>query len=119
MMLGQATNTLNRTGRGLAGQARTASLSRIDGEAHADTLSAHLVEHYGGRADGVWSDATTGDELFARVLAVPGFGKAKGRIFIGLLAKRLDVRPEGWELVAAAWAVDRERRFLRTGPGDP
>jgi uncharacterized HhH-GPD family protein len=79
-------------------------------------LCAHLVEHYGGRADGVWKDVVTGDELYARVLALPGFGKAKARIFVGLLGKRLDVRPDGWEIVAADWPsiadVDSFERVL-------
>jgi uncharacterized HhH-GPD family protein len=79
-------------------------------------LCAHLVEYYRGRADGVWKGVQTGDELYARVLALPGFGKAKARIFVGLLGKRLDVRPEGWEIVAADWPsiadVDSFERVL-------
>ncbi len=79
-------------------------------------LCAHLVEHYGGRAEGVWTDAATGDELLARVLALPGFGKAKARIFVGLLGKRLGVCPPGWEAVAADWPsiadVDSFERVL-------
>jgi uncharacterized HhH-GPD family protein len=67
-------------------------------------LCGHLVEHYGGQADGVWTAALTGDELLARVLALPGYGPAKARIFVGLLGKRLGVRPEGWETAAADWA---------------
>jgi uncharacterized HhH-GPD family protein len=79
-------------------------------------LCAHLVEHYQGRADGVWKDAPTGDELFARVLALPGFGPAKARIFVGLLGKRLGVCPPGWETVGADWPsiadVDSFERVL-------
>jgi uncharacterized HhH-GPD family protein len=79
-------------------------------------LCAHLVEHYEGRADGVWNDVQTGDELFARVLALPGFGPAKARIFVGLLGKRLGVCPPGWETVAADWPsiadVDSFERVL-------
>ncbi len=79
-------------------------------------LCAHLVEHYGGRADGVWTGVQTGDELLARVVALPGFGKAKARIFVGLLGKRLGVQPPGWELVAADWPsiadVDSFERVL-------
>jgi len=79
-------------------------------------LCAHLVEHYGGRADAVWNGVPTGDELYARVLALPGFGPAKARIFVGLLGKRLDVRPAGWEVVAADWPsiadVDSFERVL-------
>jgi len=66
-------------------------------------LCRHLVEHYQGRADELWTSAATGEELLARVLALPGFGKDKSRIFVGLLGKRLGVRPPGWDLVAADW----------------
>jgi uncharacterized HhH-GPD family protein len=67
-------------------------------------LCRHLVEHYDGRADELWAGAATGEELLKRVEALPGFGKDKSRIFIGLLGKRLGVRPVGWEQVAADWA---------------
>jgi uncharacterized HhH-GPD family protein len=67
-------------------------------------LCRHLVEHYDGRADGVWDGVANGEELLARVHALPGYGKDKARIFVGLLGKRLGVRPEGWEQVAADWA---------------
>lgn len=66
-------------------------------------LCTYLVEHHHGRADDVWSGVETGDELLARVVALPGFGKEKARIFVGVLGKRLGVRPAGWELVAADW----------------
>jgi hypothetical protein len=36
--------------------------------------------------------------------ALPGFGNDKARIFVGVLGKRLGVRPDGWEQVAADWA---------------
>ncbi len=79
-------------------------------------LCAHLVEHYGGRADAVWKGVKTGHELLARVVALPGFGQAKARIFVGLLGKRLDVRPAGWEVAAADWPsiadVDSYERVL-------
>jgi uncharacterized HhH-GPD family protein len=67
-------------------------------------LCEFLVEHYGGRAENVWLDAPSGEELLARVLALPGYGKDKARIFVGLLGKRFDVQPPGWETVAADWA---------------
>ena len=66
--------------------------------------AAFLVEHYDGRAENVWAGAATGDELLARVQALPGFGNDKSRIFVGLLGKRLGVRPPGWEQAAADWA---------------
>jgi uncharacterized HhH-GPD family protein len=67
-------------------------------------LCADLVAHHGGRAEAVWEDATGGDDLLARVLALPGFGQDKARIFVALLAKRVDVRPDGWERAAGPFA---------------
>ena len=67
-------------------------------------LAAFLVEHYDGRAENVWEGVTSGEDLLERVQALPGFGKDKSRIFVGLLGKRLGVQPPGWEKVAADWA---------------
>jgi uncharacterized HhH-GPD family protein len=66
-------------------------------------LARYLVEHYDGRAERVWSDAASGEELFARVKALPGFGEQKARIFVALLAKRLGVQPPGWQEVAGGY----------------
>jgi len=66
-------------------------------------LCCHLVERYDGRAENVWASVVSGEELLERVQALPGFGKDKSRIFVGLLGKRLGVRPAGWEQVAADW----------------
>ncbi len=59
-----------------------------------------LVERYDGDAASVWSSAATGQELFANLKALPGFGEQKARIFTALLAKRMGVTPPGWEEVA-------------------
>ena len=60
----------------------------------AHDLCRHLVEHYDGRTGrDTWADAQSGEELLARVQALPGFGKDKSRIFVGLLGKRLGVQP--------------------------
>lgn len=69
----------------------------------AQALCQVLVDEYDGRAENLWETAATGAELLKRVRALPGFGDAKSRIFVGLLGKRLGVRPEGWESVAADW----------------
>jgi uncharacterized HhH-GPD family protein len=64
-----------------------------------------LVDNYDGDPEALWTGVSSGDELLARVQALPGFGKDKSRIFVGLLGKRLGVRPPGWEAVAADWAT--------------
>jgi uncharacterized HhH-GPD family protein len=72
-------------------------------------LCAHIVEHHGGDAADVWRGASTGEELFARVRALPGFGDEKARIFTALLAKRVGIRPQGWEEQAGPFADDTPR----------
>lgn len=62
-----------------------------------------IVEEYGGRAEAIWEGADNGKELLKRLEALPGFGKAKSRIFVGVLGKRLGVQPEGWDTTAADW----------------
>ena len=79
-------------------------------------LASCLVDRYDGRAESVWTGVASGEELLARVKDLPGFGNDKARIFVGLLGKRLGVRPPGWEVAAADWPsiadVDRYERVL-------
>jgi uncharacterized HhH-GPD family protein len=70
----------------------------------AHDLCRFLVDNYGGDPEALWSGVGSGEELLGRVQALPGFGKDKSRIFVGVLGKRLGVRPPGWEAVAADWA---------------
>ncbi len=63
-------------------------------------LCQHLVEHHAGEAEAVWAGIESGPELFERLHALPGYGGEKARIFMALLAKRFDIRPEGWEEAA-------------------
>ena len=72
-------------------------------------LCQHLVEHYDGRAAGVWEGAATGAELVKRVKALPGFGGEKAKIFSAMLAKRFGVRPDGWEQATAPFSDDQPR----------
>ncbi len=65
----------------------------------------HLVDNYRGDAAALWTTAGSGDELFERLRALPGFGEQKARIFLALLAKRLGVRPAGWERAAGPYGT--------------
>ncbi|HYF71459.1 MAG TPA: HhH-GPD-type base excision DNA repair protein [Nocardioides sp.] len=67
-------------------------------------LAGLVEERYDGHAERLWTEAATGKELLARVMELPGFGKQKAQIFVALLAKQLDVRPEGWEAAVGAYA---------------
>ena len=69
----------------------------------AQELCRVIVEEYEGRAENLWETTSSGAELLNRLHALPGFGAAKSRIFVGVLGKRLGIRPEGWEESAADW----------------
>jgi uncharacterized HhH-GPD family protein len=69
----------------------------------AQELARVVVEEYDGEAESLWVTAEDGAELLDRLRALPGFGAEKSRIFVGLLGKRLGVRPRGWEDKAADW----------------
>ena len=62
-------------------------------------LAATIVEEYGGRAERVWTEATDGADLKARLAALPGFGDMKVRSMLAVLAKRFGIRLEGLDEV--------------------
>jgi uncharacterized HhH-GPD family protein len=73
--------------------------------ARLQELAALVESKYDGDVTRLWTEPTTGKELFKRVEELPGFGKQKAQIFVALLAKQLGVRPEGWEVVAGDYAL--------------
>jgi uncharacterized HhH-GPD family protein len=81
-------------------------------------LCQYLVEHYDGEAELVWKGVEDGRELLRRLQELPGFGKQKAQIFLALLGKQLDVRPEGWQEAAGAYGETRSFRSVAdiTGP---
>lgn len=80
--------------------------------ARIQALCRHLVEHYGGRAEAVWQDAADGGDLQRRLVALPGFGAQKGKVFAALLGKQLAVQPPGWREAAAPYSSDGEFRSV-------
>jgi uncharacterized HhH-GPD family protein len=77
--------------------------------ARAQALCQLLVERYGGDAAAVWDSAVDGEELLANLRELPGFGEQKARIFVALLAKRLGVRPPGWQEAAGVYGGEGYR----------
>jgi uncharacterized HhH-GPD family protein len=68
-----------------------------------------LVERFDGRAENVWADAATGDEVVRRMSSLPGFGAQKAKIFTALLGKRYGVQPQGWQEAAGDYGTDGYR----------
>jgi uncharacterized HhH-GPD family protein len=77
--------------------------------ARLQTLAGIIEEKYDGRAERLWTEATSGADLLKRVMELPGFGKQKAQIFVALLAKQLGVRPDGWERAVGVYAEDGYR----------
>jgi uncharacterized HhH-GPD family protein len=90
---------------------RPPAIHRFPGSmaARLQELARLVEERYDGQADRLWSEVATGRELLRRVQELPGFGKQKAQIFVALLAKRLGVRPDGWEAAVGAYAEDGYR----------
>ena len=72
-------------------------------------LAQTIVDDHDGDAEAVWRDVDTGLELHERLIALPGYGEEKTRIFIALLAKRFGVKPKGWEEAAGPFSDDTPR----------
>jgi len=82
------------------------ALHRFPGSmaARIQQLCQHLVDDYDGDAEAVWRGIRRGDVLFQRLVALPGYGEEKARIFVAILAKRFGKRPAGWEDAAGPFA---------------
>lgn len=68
-------------------------------------LARVIVDEYGGDTAAIWTTAASGEELIARITALPGFGDQKARIFTALLAKQFDVTPRGWKKAAGDYGL--------------
>jgi uncharacterized HhH-GPD family protein len=81
-------------------------------------LCRYLVAHHGGSAENVWKGVKTGDELLARLKALPGFGDQKAKIFVALLGKQMGVQPTGWREAAGHYGDEGSLRSIAdvTGP---
>ncbi|GAA1770352.1 HhH-GPD-type base excision DNA repair protein [Nocardioides hankookensis] len=77
--------------------------------ARLQELARIVEDEYDGHAERIWTEAVDGRDLLKRMQALPGFGKQKAQIFVALLAKQLDVRPDGWEAAVGAYAEDGYR----------
>lgn len=89
----------------------TPAIHRFPGSmaARLQELARIVTDDYDGDAARIWTGAADATDLLRRVMALPGFGRQKAQIFVALLAKQLDVRPEGWERVVGAYAEPGHR----------
>ena len=80
-------------------------------------LAAIVESEYEGDPARIWTGATSGEDLYKRLQALPAFGPQTAKIFVALLAKQLDVKPRGWKTVAGDYALAGYRSVADvTGP---
>jgi uncharacterized HhH-GPD family protein len=80
--------------------------------ARVQALAAHVVEQYDGDAAALWTGAHDGRELYARLAALPGYGRQKAQIFVALLGKQRGVTPDGWREAAGAYGEEGSHRSI-------
>jgi uncharacterized HhH-GPD family protein len=80
--------------------------------ARLQALAGIILEQYDGDAAALWTGASSGADLLARLRSLPGFGDAKARIFVALLGKQRGVQPPGWREAAGAYAEDGSHRSV-------
>lgn len=85
--------------------ARPPAIHRFPGSmaARIQGVCRVLVQDYQGDSAGIWADVATGDELLARIGALPGFGAQKAAMFLALLGKQYGVTPAGWRASAGVY----------------
>jgi len=59
--------------------------------ARVQELAAYVTEEYGGDAARLWTEARDGDDLRARISALPGFGEMKVKTLAAILARQYGV----------------------------
>jgi uncharacterized HhH-GPD family protein len=76
-------------------------------------LCRFVADTYGGDPRRIWTDGDPdGREVLRRLKALPGYGDQKARIFLALLGKQFDVRPDGWREAAGAYGEEGSRRSI-------
>jgi uncharacterized HhH-GPD family protein len=66
-------------------------------------MCAAVARDYSGDAGAIWRGVDDASDLASRIRKLPGFGDAKVKILMAVLAKKFDVKPRGWEKYAATW----------------
>ena len=65
------------------------------------TMAQAIVDDYDGNAAALWTAGDPdGGEVLRRLMALPGFGEQKAKIFLALLGKQYGVTPTGWREAA-------------------
>ena len=86
--------------------AQTPAVHRFPGSMakRLQELARAIVDHYGADTTALWTGgAPDGPEVLRRLVALPGFGEQKAKIFLALLGKQCGVTPPRWRAAAGEY----------------
>lgn len=66
-------------------------------------VANYIVDTYDGDTAGLWADVADSNEFQKRLLAMPGFGDYKARVYAAVLARQFDIKPKGWDKSLPEW----------------
>lgn len=76
-------------------------------------LCTAIVDRWGGDAEAIWTHGDPdGPEILTRLLALPGFGAQKAKIFLALLGKRYGLDADGWREASAPYGEEGSLRSV-------
>ncbi|RUR03495.1 HhH-GPD-type base excision DNA repair protein [Labedella endophytica] len=88
---------------------QTPAVHRFPGSmaGRVQALCRAIVDEWEGDASSIWTRGEpSGPEILSRLMALPGFGDQKARIFLALLGKQCGLRAEGWREAAGAYGEE-------------
>lgn len=76
-------------------------------------LCRAVAAEWDGDASAIWTRGEpSGAEVLVRLMALPGFGEQKARIFLALLGKQCGLQAEGWRDAAGAYGEEGSYRSV-------
>jgi len=77
-------------------------------------LCATIAKEYGGKGARVWEGTTDAEQVYERMLALPGFGKAKATAAVRILGQFGGVKLPGWRKYSCdadmPWVIKNGKR---------
>jgi len=66
-------------------------------------VASYIVDNYDGDTTALWVDVADNDEFMTRLMALPGFGDYKARVYAAVLARQFGIKPKGWDNNLPEW----------------
>jgi uncharacterized HhH-GPD family protein len=73
-------------------------------------LSQTIVFQFNNKTEYIWSPKPNSlkldaQEVYLNIKKLPGFGEQKAKIFLAVLAKQFEIKPDGWEKICKPYSA--------------